>query len=72
MITAHTGETKDGQPCCELREDGKIIAKVYTNKDATRIRIVLPELRNMRQTLIAPDSRLLEFTRDSKGGLVLK
>jgi len=73
-ITAHTGETKDGAACCELREvqlDGtsKIIAKVYTNRDATKIRIVLPELRNFRQTLIAVDSRLVEFDRDPRGGL---
>ncbi len=74
MITAHTAETRDGAPCAELREkqaDGteKIIAKVYTNKDATKIRVVLPELRNYRQTLIAVDSRLIEFTRDANVGL---
>jgi len=69
-ITAHIGETKDGAPCVELREDGKIIAKVYTNKQQTKIRIVLPELRNFRQTLIAVDSRLVEFDRDPRGGLV--
>ena len=69
MITAHTGETRNGQPMAELREGDLVIAKVYTNADETKIRIVLPELRNYRQTLIAVDSRLIEFTRDAKTGL---
>ena len=70
MITAHIGETKDGTPCVELREDGKIILKAYPNKQGTKLRVVLSELRNYRQTLIAVDSRLVEFDRDPRGGLV--
>jgi len=68
-ITAHTGETKDGHPVAELREDGKIIAKIYPNAAGTKLRVVFAELRNYRQTLIAPDSRMVEFTRDERVGL---
>lgn len=62
-ITAHVGETRNGQPLCELRDGDKVLAKLYANGDATKIRIVLPELVGYRQTVIKPDDHLLEFTR---------
>lgn len=69
MITAHTGETRNGFPCAELREGSTVIAKVYANEEGTKIRIVLPELVNMKQTLVSMDNHLVEFTRSADGGL---
>ena len=65
-ITAHIGETRDGLPLCELRENGKVIAKMYPNEAGTKFRVVLPDLKSFRQTRIDIDSHLIEFER--KGG----
>lgn len=62
-ITAHASETRNCFACAELREGSVIIAKVYANAEGTKIRIVLPELRNFKQTLVSPDNKIVEFTR---------
>src|SRR5262249_23249784 len=64
-VTAHVGETRNGEAMAELREGSTIIAKVYANSDATKIRIVLPELESYGQTLISPENKLVEFTREA-------
>jgi hypothetical protein len=62
-MTPSTGETRDGQPLCELRLGDQIIAKLYPNADGTKLRIVLPELKNFKQTRINLEQRLIEFER---------
>jgi hypothetical protein len=66
MITAHTGETRNGMPLAELREGSKTIARLYPNEDGTKIRIVLAELVDYTQTLVSPHTKCLEFTRKPK------
>lgn len=68
-LTAHTGETRSGAACGELRDGDRVVAKMYANADETKIRVVLAELANYRQTKIMPESHLIEFTRSGKGGL---
>ena len=65
-MTAHTGETRSGQPMVELREGDRVVAKMYPNREGTKIRIVLPELTTMGQTLIDDRNHLLEFDRKVK------
>jgi len=65
MIVARIDKTKNGQETAVLEVDGKVIVKVYASPNERKIRIVLPELRNYRQTLICPDKKLLEFDRDA-------
>jgi hypothetical protein len=66
MITAHIGLTKNSQHCAELWDGDTCIAKMYPNESGETIRVVLPELNNFRQTLIAPDLHYLDFTRSAK------
>lgn len=65
-ITAHTGETRDGAPLCELRDGDIVVAKLYPNRDGTKFRLVLPELVDMTQTLISPENKMVEFERRSR------
>jgi aspartate 1-decarboxylase len=62
-FTAHTGETRSGAACVELRDGDKVVLKAYANADETKIRIVLGELIGYKQVLISPDNKCLEFTR---------
>lgn len=62
-ITAHVGETRDGQPLAELRQEGRVLAKLYPNAAGDKLRLVLPELVNYKQTLIDPENHLIEFIR---------
>jgi len=50
----------------ELREGDIVIAKMYPNPDGTKLRIVIPELVNMGQTLISDINHLIEFDRGEK------
>lgn len=74
-LTAHTGLTRNSEATAELWEPTadpqtpKLVAKMYANAEGTKIRIVLPELANYKQTLIVPDQHFIEFTRDVSGGL---
>lgn len=68
-LTAHVSETRNGFPSVELRDGDKVVLKAYANESETKIRIVLVELTNYRQTKIMPESHLIEFTRSEKGGL---
>jgi len=65
-ISAHAGETRAGLPMVELREGDIVIAKMYPNPDGTKLRIVIPELVNMGQTLISDINHLIEFDRGEK------
>jgi hypothetical protein len=64
MITAHIAETRSGSPCVELRDGDKVVLKAYASSDERRVRIVLSELVNMKQTLIDDEAHWLEFSRD--------
>lgn len=58
--------TKTGEPCVLMygpQDKHKPIAKIYPSPDGTKIRIVLPELRSMKQTRIDIDSHYIEFDR---------
>lgn len=63
MITAHTGETRSGAACVELRDGDKVVLKAYGNEAGDKIRVVLIELHGYGQVLISPENRMLEFTR---------
>jgi hypothetical protein len=62
-MTAHAGETRNGEPLAELRWGDKVLAKMYPNAAGDKIRIVFPELTSYGQTLISPDNHMIEFTR---------
>lgn len=68
-ITAHIGSTKTGGAVAELRDGDVLVLKAYASADERRIRIVLPELCNYKQTLVDPDSHFLEFSRDADSAL---
>lgn len=65
-ITAHIGETRDGQPLAELRDGDVVLAKLYPNKAGDKLRLVLLELISYKQTIISPENHLIEFTRRVK------
>lgn len=68
-ITAHVGQTKLSEACAELWDGDKLILKAYPNADGSRIRIVLPELCSMKQTLIDDEAHWLEFSRSEDDAL---
>lgn len=57
--------TKTGQPCVELHDGHTLVAKLYPSPDFSKLRLVLPELVNMSQTRIDPDSHYIEFRRSA-------
>ena len=68
MITARIERKPANQQDCVILEDdaGNILLKAYPSPDLTKLRIVLPELQNFAQTIIKPDQRLIDFTRDGR------
>jgi hypothetical protein len=66
-LTPHCGMTRSGEATAELLDSKTLVLKAYANTDGSKLRIVLPELVNMRQTLISPDNHFIEFTRASDG-----
>lgn len=62
-LVAHIGQTRNGEASAELWDGDKCVAKMYANAEATKIRIVLAELKNYKQTLISPENKFVEFTR---------
>lgn len=69
MLTAYTSLTRSSAACVELRDGDKVVLKAYASADERRIRIVLPELVNMKQTLIDDEAHWLEFSRDADSGM---
>lgn len=63
MITARADATNDLLPYAALYDGETLILKAYANREGTKIRIVLPELRTMRQTKIDDKRHWLEFDR---------
>lgn len=57
--------TKQGLPCVEMHNAGsaptdKPVAKMYPSQDGTKLRVVIPSLRTMKQTRIDIDSHYIE------------
>lgn len=69
MLTAHTSTTRSSAASVELRDGDKIVLKAYASANERKIRIVLPELVNMKQTLIDDEAHWLEFSREPDGGM---
>lgn len=58
--------TKQGLPCVEMHDGKLLVAKIYPNDSGDKLRIVLPELRSFKQTLIDIDAHWLEFWRNAE------
>jgi hypothetical protein len=63
MIESRIGKTHFGTNSVELYDGEVLILKAYANSDGTKIRIVIPELRSYKQSLINPDQHFIEVTR---------
>jgi hypothetical protein len=50
----------------KLEDGDAVIMKAYASADGERIRIILPELVNYTQTVINPDSKMIEFDRNPR------
>lgn len=68
-LSAHISTTRSSAACVELRDGEQIVLKAYASPDERKIRIVLPELCNFKQTLIDVEAHWLEFARAADGGM---